>query len=186
MPDAILSSICNEKDGAVERKIYPFILTRDSLNKFYEKSKELQTIFSNEFFGDYEKFMATFFTKNDKGEPVPQGLFWVIDDYVGMFYITDIIPEIDCQCHYLFFDKKHYGREELTKKMLKYLFDKYKFHRLSIELPNYASDTTRRFIQNIGFFYEGKKIKAALLNGAWFDCNLYGLLQMDLTHEKQD
>jgi RimJ/RimL family protein N-acetyltransferase len=176
MPDAILTIKCNEKGGTVERKVYPFEHTRESLNKFYEKSKDLKTIFSKEFFGDYEKFMATFFTRDKEGNPVPQGLFYIVDDFVGMFYITDIYPEIDAQCHYLFFDKRHLGREDLTKAMLQWLFDTFKFHRLSVELPNYASDTTRMFIQKIGFHYEGKKIKAAKLNGEWYDCNLYGIL----------
>lgn len=176
MNEPIISVVCNEKDGSVERKIYPFIHSKETIQKFYEKSKDLKTIFSKEFFGDFEKFCNTFFVNDGKGNPTPQGLFYLIDDYIGMFYITDIYPAIDASCHYLFFDKKHYGREELAKEMLKYLFDTFKFHRLSIELPNYASDSTRRFIQNIGFHYEGKKVKNAILNGVWYDTNLYGLL----------
>lgn len=175
--EPIFKAVCNEKDGSVERSVYPFVHSRESIQKFYEKSKDLKTIFSKEFFGDFEKFCNTFFTRDSNGKITPQGLFWLVDDYVGMFYITDIYPEIDAQCHYLFFDKKHYGREDLAKQMLKYLFDTFKFHRLSIELPNYASDTTRRFIQNIGFHYEGKKVKSAILNGVWYDSNLYGLLR---------
>lgn len=175
--EPILSVICNEKDGSIERKVYPFQHTRESLRKFYEKSKDLKTIFSKEFFGDFEKFCNTFFTRDASGKLVPQGLFWLVDDYVGMFYLTDIYPGVDAQCHYLFFDKKHYGREELAKEMLKYLFTTFKFHRLSIELPNYASDSTRRFIQNVGFHYEGKKVKSTILNGVWYDTNLYGLLK---------
>jgi RimJ/RimL family protein N-acetyltransferase len=176
----ILSVKCNEKDGTITRHIYPFVHTRESLNKFYEKSKDLKTIFSREFFGDFEKFMATFFTKDKEGNPVPQGLFWIVDDFVGMFYLTDIYPGIDAQCHYLFFDKRHYGREELTKEMLRYLFDEFKFHRLSVELPNYASPSTRRFIMNIGFSYEGKKRQNSRLNNTWFDTNIYGVLKEDL------
>jgi RimJ/RimL family protein N-acetyltransferase len=175
--NSILSVQCNEKDGSVERKVYSFEHSRENLLKFYEKSKDLKTIFSKEFFGDFEKFCNTFFTKNSSGELEPQGLFWVIDDFVGMFYVTDIYAGIDAQCHYLFFDKKHYGREELARQMIRYLFDTFKFHRLSIELPNYASDSTRRFVQNIGFHYEGKKSKSVILNGVWYDCNLYGILK---------
>lgn len=175
--EPIFSSVCNERDGSIERKVYPLVHTRDNLKKFYEKSKDLKTIFSKEFFGDFDKFCNTFFTKGSDNNLIPQGLFWVVDDFTGVFYVTDIYPEIDAQCHYLFFDKKHFGREDLAKEMLRYLFDTYKFHRLSIELPNYASDSTRRFIQNIGFHYEGKKIKSAILNGVWFDVNLYGLLR---------
>ena len=180
MTEPILSVMCEEKDGNVERKIYSFVHTKESIQKFYEKSKELKTIFSKEFFGDFEKFCATFFSKDAAGKVTPQGLFWLVDDYVGMFYVTDIYPGIDAQCHYLFFDKKHKGRENLAKEMLRYLFKEFKFHRLSIELPNYASDSTRRFIQNIGFHYEGKKSKSAILNGIWYDVNLYGLLNEKL------
>lgn len=184
MTEPILSVECHEKDGTIIRHVYPFVHTRESLNKFYEKSKDLKTIFSREFFGDYERFMSTFFTKDEKGDPVPQGLFWVVDDFVGMFYLTDIYPSIDAQAHYLFFDKKHYGREELTKEMLKYLFNTYSFHRLSVELPNYASPSTRRFIMNIGFSYEGKKRQSNILNNAWFDTNLYGVLKQDLVQNE--
>lgn len=178
--EPIFSVLCNEKDISIERKVYSFEHTKESIHKFYEKSKELKTVFSKEFFGDFEKFCSTFFTRDSNGIVTPQGLFWLVDDFVGMFYVTDIYPGIDAQCHYLFFDKKHRGREELAKEMLKYLFDTFKFHRLSIELPNYASDSTRRFIQDIGFHYEGKKIKNAKLNGIWYDSNLYGLLNEKL------
>lgn len=177
MKDPIFSTVCSERDGEVSRSVYSFEHTRENLLKFYEKSKDLKTIFSKEFFGDFEKFTSTFFTKSVNDEITPQGLFWLVDDFVGMFYVTDIYPGIDAQCHYLFFDKKHRGRENLAKDMLKYLFNEFKFHRLSIELPNYASDSTRRFIQNIGFHYEGKKVKSTILNGVWYDTNLYGLLR---------
>jgi RimJ/RimL family protein N-acetyltransferase len=180
MPTPILSSVCNEKEGSVTRHIYPFIHTKESLNRFFEKSKDLKTIFSKEFFGDFETFMSKFFTRDEKGNPVPQGLFWIVDDFIGMFYLTDIYAGIDASCHYLFFDKKHYGREELTKQMLRYIFDAYKFHRLSVELPNYASQSTRRFIMNIGFSYEGKKRQSNILNNVWYDTNFYGILKQDL------
>lgn len=172
--------MCNEKEGSIERKVYSFEHTKENIHKFYEKSKDLKTIFSKEFFGDFEKFCATFFSRDPNGVIIPQGLFWLVDDFVGMFYLTDIYPGIDAQCHYLFFDKKHLGREDLAKALVNYLFDAFKFHRLSVELPNYASDSTRRFIQNLGFHYEGKKIKSAKLNGIWYDVNLYGLLNEKL------
>lgn len=184
MQNPILTINCNEKGGSVLRHIYPLIFDRQTLQNFYEKAKDLKTIFSREFFGDFDKFTATFFNRKEDGTLCPQGLFWVIDDFVGMFYVTDIYPEIDAQCHYLFFDKKHYGREELTKGMLQYLFDTYKFHRLSVELPNYASPSTRRFIMNIGFAYEGKKRQSNILNNVWYDTNFYGLLKSDIKHEK--
>lgn len=186
MTNPILSTACNEKEGTIIRKVYPMIFTKESLNKFFEVAKGLKTIFSREFFGDFEKFTATFFNRKEDGSIEPNGLFWVVDDFVGMFYLTDIYPNIDAQAHYLFFDKKHYGREQLTKEMLKYLFDTYKFHRLSIELPNYASQSTRRFIMNIGFVYEGKKRQSNILNEVWYDTNLYGILQQDLKHEVKD
>lgn len=177
MSEPIFTVPCNERDGSYERSVYSFEHTKESIQKFYDKSKNLKTIFSKEFFGDFDKFCSTFFSKDAAGKITPQGLFWLVDDFVGMFYVTDIYPGIDAQCHYLFFDKKHLGREDLAKAMLRYLFDTYKFHRLSIELPNYASDSTRRFIQSIGFHYEGKKVKSAVLNGIWYDVNLYGLLR---------
>lgn len=175
----ILSSICKERENIVTRYVYPMILTTENLKIFWEKSKPFRFLFNNEIRDNFESFINMFATQVGN-EIYGTGLFWVIDDFVGVFYITDIIPEEDCQAHITFFDRRFYGRWNLTRKMLRYLFDKYQFKRISVTLPKYATDSSRKFLTSLGFVYEGRKRKATEFNGERYDVDLFSILAEDI------
>ncbi len=109
-----------------------------------------------------------------------RGMVWVVDDFTGVFYVTDIRDTDDALVHYTFFDRKHNGRLHFVKGMLKYVFEKFKFERLSAEIPNYATPQVRRFAEQLGFIYEGKRRKATTYKGDRFDVNLYGILKTEV------
>ena len=133
-------------------------------------------MFNEEISNDFQKF-AELFLYQIGNEVSLNGLFWVIDDFVGVYYLNHIVPGVDAQVHYSFFDGCQNGRQDLTKKMISYVFERYDFNRLSVSIPCYAVDATPKFVENLGFKYEGKKRKLARYNGDWFDVKLYGLLK---------
>lgn len=177
--EPILSSVCKERENIVTRNVYPMILTTENLKTFWEKSKPFRFLFNNEIRDSFESFINMFATQVDN-KIHGTGLFWVIDDFVGVFYITDITPEEDCQAHITFFDRRFYGRWNLTRKMLRYLFDKYQFKRISVSLPKYATDSSRNFLTSLGFVYEGRKRKATEFNGERYDVDLFSILAEDI------
>jgi RimJ/RimL family protein N-acetyltransferase len=157
----------------------PMPLSSENIDRLWKQAKAFPHIFGKETLGDAKEFI-NMFVQFDGEIPIVNGLFYIVNDFQGAFYLTDIVPEEDALAHYTFFDKRHHGRETLVREMLKYVFKKYGFHRLSVQIPNYATSQARHFIQGCGFIYEGKKRKAARFKGDWFDVNLYSILRSEV------
>lgn len=177
--EPVVSALCEEKHGKVMRSVRFMPLHLDNIKKFWEKSRQYPTLFGEEISGDYKKFVNMIVREGPHGIEV-NGLFWVVDDFVGMFYMTDIEPGLDALVHYSFFDGRQKGRLDLCQAMIRYVFEKYQFHRLSIELPLFVNVRTREFVDKIGFHQEGRKREKAFFNNQYFDVACYGLLRKDV------
>jgi RimJ/RimL family protein N-acetyltransferase len=183
--EPILSVPCNERRGTVVRKIYPLIFTPENLQKFWQKSSQFPVIFGRRLEGP-EDFARHFFTL--RGDvPAATGLFWVVDDFVGVFYLTEIFSE-QADAHFTFFDKRLEGREQLTIEMVKYVFEEFPtFQRLNVSLPCYVNEKVFQFISRIGFKLEGRKRACSYWKEKWFDAVQYGILRKELLlNEKKE
>lgn len=180
--EPILTVECEEpKVGKVLRSIYPMALSLENLQLMWEKTKEFRTLFSDEINGNFNKFCGVLISADGDGNNIrANGLFWVIDDFIGVYYMTHIIPGIEARVHYTFFDRRHTGREMLTKEMLKYAINRYKFQRLGVEIPTYASKHTFKFVEDLGFQREGRKRKCIFYKEEWRDVILYGILAEEI------
>lgn len=177
----ILTALCKEPEGEIMRGVTPMRMTPQNMKTFWEKSRQFRTIFTEEVNGDFKKFCELFLS-GDGDSLRAHGLFWLIDDFVGVFYITHI-TELDAQCHFTFFDRRLKGREELTKAFIRYGFEHFGFRRINVEIPKYASKHTFGFTFALGFVKEGEKRKAAKYKGDWFDVVCFGLLREEaLSH----
>lgn len=177
--DPVVTVTCPEPDGEVEHKVYPLIFTPENLEKLYLHVKKFPTVFGKQYL-NFSDFMSLFFTFiPETGDVTSKGIFYVVDDFTGVFYVTDIIWPYDALVHYSFFDRRHNGRVPLVKAMLEHLFAKYGFYRLSAEIPNYASPGVRRFTEQCGFSLEGKRRQCVDYKGQRFDVNLYGILDKE-------
>ena len=169
----IFSCECDEPNGVVTRSVYPMALTPSNLKKFWELTSQFKVLFDAEVGGDFQKFCELFMSR-DGDNLYAHGLFWKMDDMVGVFYLTHILSN-DAQIHYSFFDRRHKGRQHLTRMMIQHVFSKYGFRRLSAEIPYFAKGTFE-FIEQLGLKHEGRKRKSVLFDGEWFDTKLYGVL----------
>jgi len=172
-----LTWVCDEPEGPIERAVYPMPLSPENLKLFWEKSKNFKYIFDNAVGGDFKKFCELFLYNGPNGELCSNGLFWIVDDFVGIYYMTRIVPGLDAEVHYTFFDRRHRGRLGITLEMLRYAFMKYKFRRLSVEIPLFATKYSFEFITQLGFKKEGRKRKAIWHNDDWFDVAIFGMLK---------
>lgn len=179
--EPVVKEVCVEPEGTIERAVRFMPLTLENLKLFWEKSRQFPTLFGEEISSDYKKFLNLIMHEGPNGIEI-NGLFWVVDDFVGMYYMTEIEPGFDAQVHYSFFDRRQKGRVNLSKAMLHYAFEKYEFRRFSVEIPLFVSAMTLQFIQEVGFIKEGRKRKKALYKGQWFDVSCYGLLREELKY----
>ena len=175
--DPILVAVCDEPDGLIDREVRPLIMTIENVRRFWELARHFKYIFDRDVQDDFALFCEMIFSQDPKGGVTSNGLFWVVDDFIGIFYMTNIVPGVDAKVHYLFFDRRHNGRVELVQEMVKYVFRKYNFRRLSVDLPFYSSKHTFNFLNQIGFTKEGRKRKAIWHNDDWFDVAIFGILK---------
>lgn len=177
----LLSVECDEPSGVITRHVRLLSLTPRNLKIFWEKARQHRTLFSKEIRDNFSEFLRVIVRQDSSGGIMPTGLFWIIDDFVGVFYLTAIRPREDALVHYTFFDGRHRGREKLCIEMLRMAFDSYGFRRLTAEIPTYAKPQVRSFVHNqLGFKGEGRKRKAAFFDNEWFDILIYGILKEEL------
>lgn len=176
---------CDEPEGKIERSVYPMYMTKENLLMFWDKAKEFKSLFWTDI-KDEKDFMNILMYDAPDNTVEARGLFWVIDDFVGVFYLTDIKPMIDAKVHYSFFDRRQKGRSDLVRKMLEYAFNRYKFRRLSAEIPMHASRSVFNFAESVGFRAEGRKRKAVQYKDDWFDVKMFGILSEEVLNGNGD
>lgn len=178
----ILVVECKEPDKTVVRSVRPFELTNANGIRFWEEASKFPRIFNTIPTANAPEFLDAFFKWDEvRQQAVCDSLLWVVDDFVGVFSLTNIYHPDDALMHFTFFDKRIRGREELVREMIKYVFDSYGFHRLSAELPAYASKVVLKFITDkVGLNLEGRKKKAIQLNGDRADILLYGITKEEV------
>lgn len=175
--DILFSVKCYEPEGEIVRNVRALPLSVENLKLFWDKARVFKTLFAEEINDDFDKFVAVFLEQS--GDRIDaRGLFWVVDDFVGIFYLTKIDFGHDAMVHYTFLDRRHRGRIPLVRAMIKYVFDTYEFVRLSAAVPKYASEHSVIFIKKrLGFREEGLKRKGAKFAGQFFDVSQFGLLR---------
>lgn len=178
----ILSVVCDEPEGKIVRTIRPLRLSKQSLHILFHKFEQFRTIIGLEFDGSFEQFCNLFLSQNKDGTVDSNGIFWVVDDFIGVFYMTDYRPGVDAVIHYSFFDRRHKGRVNLIHQMMKYVFEVLKFHRLTVKIPLYAKQSVMYFTETfLGFRKEGRLVEAVFFDGKWFDINIYGMTETELS-----
>ncbi len=173
----ILDVKCSEPEGEIVRSVRLAHLSVERMQFLWEKLKGFDTLFNDFVKDDYAAFVNHFVMEYD-GQPVPTGLLWDIDD-VGIFLLQDIIPHQSATAHFVFWDRRFRGREELCIEMLKYVFENYKFERVKVEVPLYANHT-QDAVERLGFVQEGRLRRAVLYHDNWHDLLIYSVLLEDL------
>lgn len=179
--ELIFSSECDEpKVGRVLRCVYKIDFTPQNLTKMWNEAKKYRTLMGVEIFTE-EQFVD-FFLNKDGGRYAAKGLCARIDDFVGIFWLSDINfsrSPFDASIHYTFFDGRNRGRIGLCRDAIKYVFDIYGFDRLWTRVPVYIKHTLA-FVEEIGFRKEGRVKDGAVYKGRKFDINLYALSKSEV------
>lgn len=175
----ILTVECHEPNGVFRREVRPLIFDMDTLFHFWEKAKQFPTLFAQDINDNFGEFCSLFLSNGHNGQYEAKGLFYLIDDWVGILYMTDISHPSEATVHYTFFDRRQNGRVPLMKEMIKHVFLKYGFNRLNASLPLYATPAFP-FVKAIGFVDEGRKRKCRLYKNEYYDEALFGILKSEV------
>lgn len=170
--------VCEEPEGKVIREVSPIIFTPESIKCFYDKASKFPVLFGKEL-KNMEDFTARFFWYDSQGLPHLYGPIWKIDDFIGVFYLTDLY-KTEATAHFAFFDRRFRGRRELVLRMIQETFKASEFIRLNVEIPKYAGNAVTTFVESLGFQREGRKRRCAFFDNQWFDSNTYGILRSEV------
>jgi len=187
--EVIIECVCEEPTSKdvnkmVLRRVWFMPLTRENLVILWEKVRLHRALFNEEVREDFEKFVSRFIHQIGD-EAKAKGLIWILDDFVGMFYMTRMVENNDALVHFTFFDGRLKGRLELTRKMLTYGFDTFQFRRFSVEIGMFAKPVVRRFVEDIGGFRsEGRKRSIVIYKNTWYDLQLYSVFRQDLVRNE--
>lgn len=181
--EPLFSTTCTEpKIGEVVRSVYPFIFSEDNIKTFWNRASKYPQVFGRLVPPSIEEFLNMFFYLDGEGLWKTNNLFYVVDDFVGMLSLTNISHPDDALMHFAFYDGRLQGREQLLRDTISYVINTYDFHRLSAEIPLYASKGVMKFISNkVGLKMEGRKRSALVSpNGNRVDVLLYGVTKQDI------
>lgn len=182
MRNVIFTCDCREHNKIINRSVWLMDYTIENLRSLWEKSKNHRILFSDDINGDFQTFISLFLFNDLEGNIQTNGLLWVVDDFVGVLFMSEISRR-EALLHFSFFDGRL--RLDISMEMIKYIFDNYKFNRLNAEIVPFASKRVFNFVEQIGFVREGKKRHAMVYKGGQFDLLLYGLLREEF-EEKWD
>ncbi len=175
----VVTMPCIEPQGIVDRFIYLMPLNQENLINFWEKTKKYRTLLYEEVGDDFSKFINLFvYEEGDKLRS--KGILYVLDDFKGVFHLTDMVPGKNAQVHVTMLDGRFRGRVKITQELLKYAFRKFGFHRFTVEIPVYVKPPTFKFIKELGFKDEGRMREMVEYKGRWFDCVIFGLLREEI------
>lgn len=178
----IFSHECYEHKRYITRSVWLMDYSLDNLRKLWERSREHRILFSDDVNGDFHKFCNIFLSQDVHGNLSTNGLLWVVDDFVGILFMSQIKRK-EALLHFSFFDGRL--RKDISGRMIEYIFNNYDFSRLNAEIVPFASKRVFNFVESLGFKKEGNKRKALIYKGEPWDLVLYGLLREEF-EEKWD
>lgn len=84
-------------------------------------------------------------------------LVWQGGTLIGALLLTHIVPQVDAQCHFVFFDRTLFGRKALLWNLMGKVFGEYELQRLTVEVPEYLTPLYKFVRKKLSFRLEGER-----------------------------
>jgi hypothetical protein len=85
-------------------------------------------------------------------------LVWQQGVLIGALLLTHIVPRIDAQAHFVFFDRTLFGRRTLVWNLMGRVFHDYDLQRLTVEVPEYLTPLYKFVRKKLYFRLEGEVV----------------------------
>ena len=106
-------------------------------------------------------------------------MIFEVGDLDGMVSVSDIVPKLHGNIHFIFFDRKLRGKEQVLTGIMKHVFEAVGLRRINGVIPA-DRVTGMSMLRRIGFTREGKMRFAHLMNGKYIDQYIYGILREEV------
>lgn len=160
--------------------VRPMSLSWPKLMILWEQLKKFKTLFSDLTRGDLGNFIKYVSNRDtlwlevweDKGGERGHEL-------VGIISLEGMHQIVDAEAHVLFLDRELADKVPICKATIKWLFQTFPLHRLTVQIPTIYYAPVR-MVRNLGFKPEGKKRQAVLISGKWQDVFILGLTRSEV------
>lgn len=85
-------------------------------------------------------------------------LVWNGRSLTGVLLLTHIIPQVDAQAHFVFFDRTLFGRKALIWNLMGKVFQDLSLQRLTVEVPEYLTPLYKFVRKKLMFRLEGEGV----------------------------
>ena len=85
-------------------------------------------------------------------------LVWNGGSLTGVLLLTHIIPKVDAQAHFVFFDRTLFGRKALVWNLMGKVFRDLELQRLTVEVPEYLTPLYKFVRKKLMFRLEGERL----------------------------
>jgi len=149
-------------------------LSPDKIKSIWRMLKRSRTLFSDLTINDVPNFVAAVTSSNSMWFEVRQnGVVIGIVSFGEMHQVTD------CLGHMVFFDRRPAAKKELCVLIVKWMFNNFPLERMSVHVPQLYTRTVD-LMRSMGFTTEGKKRRASLIGGKWWDHVMYGITRKEV------
>jgi hypothetical protein len=152
-------------------EVREMVLTWEKVDALWQMMARFTTLFSDLTRGDFQNFFKVITSQQSLWFEI-----WEGEELVGMLWMTDMAQTVDASAHMAFFDRKPAEKEPVVRALIRWVFDKYPLHRITVGVPR-MYHATHRLVERLGFRREGTKREAVMIHGKWDDIKLYGLLR---------
>jgi hypothetical protein len=130
-------------------------LSDENATKLLEGILNVPAIFSSPGTRDERRVQIASMLTNPKNKV---WTVWEGANMVGVTVLVGIAYGIDAEAHFVFFDRKIFGRKALIYKLLGVIFQELKLQRVSVEIPEHLTPLIRFVRSKLHFKYEGEDL----------------------------
>lgn len=102
-----------------------------------------------------------------------------LEDMAGLVNVSNVQPYLDGLLHFLFFDRKLRGKEDVMTRIIVHVMDMMKLRRITCAVPS-DRGTGIQILGRLGFSREGRIRKKFLRKEKYLDVIIYGLLREEV------
>lgn len=141
-------------------------LTMEKALEMWHKMNDINGLFDDFLKDNFAAFRFNVESQNS--------LWLETTDGNGLVYLLNVTKGLSATAHFIFWDRRLRGKEELCRSALKFAITNIPLVKVNVFLPDFAPKLAR-FIVRLGFQHEGKIRRWSLSNGRLFDVNVFGI-----------
>ena len=144
-----------------------FMPTGEEFETFWTEIEQYDTLFGNDYMHDKKRYQGVLL----KADTVPLRF----DGGYAIF--SALRPELTCEVHPIFLDRKMSVHADLFRSILTWMFLQYRLLRIETFIGEYAHSVKRFTVKKMGFVHEGTLRDRIIHRGTPMNVDVYSILR---------